>query len=72
MAVESSDYKFYHINDGDKIWWVEWPVETEGEFLFSFDRKTVYSFFPDYPDKLTPEQIKLFKRENPGLAALKE
>ena len=69
--MESNNYIFYKMNDGDVIWWVEWPYENDGDMLFSFDRQTVFNFFRDYPDKLTPEQIEIFKRENPILARLK-
>lgn len=54
----------------DQIWWVD-GVDSAGPLLFSFDKKTIYNFWTDYPDKLTPEQIEIFRRENPTLAALK-
>lgn len=63
--MESSKYVFYHQNEGDKIWWVESPIEKDGEFLFSFDRVTVFNLFADYPWNLTPEQRLIFDRENP-------
>jgi hypothetical protein len=56
--------KFYKNNPTDKIWWVNNP-ETIGEWLFSFDRKTIFNMFADYPHKLTPEQKKIFDKENP-------
>lgn len=64
-AVASDNYEFAHENDGDIIWWVEDPIEKDGEFLFSFDRETVFNLFRDYPMKLTPEQKAIFDRENP-------
>lgn len=70
--MESSNYIFYKMEDTDKIWWVEYPCEKDGDMLFSFDRKTVFNFFEDYPDKLTEEQRALFREENPVLAELKE
>ena len=54
----------------DQIWWVD-DDDSTGPLLFSFDKKTVFNFWTDYPDKLTPEQIEIFRRENPTLAALK-
>ena len=39
--------------------------------LFSFDQETIFNFWTDYPDKLTPEQIEIFKKENPIMAELK-
>ena len=56
--------KFYKNNRGDKIWWVD-NSETVGEWLFTFDKKTIFNMFSDYPDKLTPEQKELFDKENP-------
>lgn len=72
MAVASSNYTFYKMEDGFQIWWVDTPCETDGEMLFTFDKKRIYNFFRDYPHELTPEQIEIFKRENPILAELKE
>ncbi len=42
-----------------------------GPMYFSFDKKRIFNFWPDYPDKLTTEQIKLFNKHNPVLARLK-
>ena len=44
---------------------------SKGEFLFSFDKKSIFNFFTDYPDKLSDEQIEIFKKEQPMLAELK-
>ena len=64
------EYNFYKEDKNSIIWWVDDP-EVEGPVLFSFDRKTVFNFFTDFPDKLTKEQIEIFKKENPILAELK-
>ena len=56
--------KFYKNNPSDSIWWIDDP-ETVGEWLFSFDKKTVFNLFSDYPHKLTPEQKEIFDKENP-------
>ena len=63
--MASSKYEFVHENPNDSVWWVNAPLERDGEFLFSFDRVTVYNLFADYPYKLTPEQKEIFDRENP-------
>lgn len=56
--------EFYKQNEGDTIWWVD-NTKRKGEHLFSFDKKTVYNLFQDYPFKLTNEQIEIFDKENP-------
>lgn len=61
--------KWYKNNKGDKIWWLDMP-DTIGEWIFSFDKKTKFSMYPDYPDKLTPEQKEIFDRENPIMKEL--
>ena len=61
---------FYKDDENDKIWRVD-TLDSKGEFLFSFDKKTVFNFFSDYPAKLAKEQIEIFKKEQPLLAELK-
>ena len=56
--------RFYKNNRGDKIWWVD-NSESVGEWLFTFDKRTIFNMFSDYPAKLTPEQKELFDKENP-------
>lgn len=63
-------YDFYKDSETDKIWQVDTHGQ-EGTYLFSFDQKTVFNFWTDYPDKLTLEQIKIFKNENSTMAELK-
>ena len=57
--------KWVKNNPTDNIWWLDNAEETKGEWLFSFDRKTIYNMFSDYPHKLTPKQKELFDKENP-------
>ena len=57
--------KFFKNNPDDAIWWVDNGDEAKGEWLFSFDKKTVYNMFADYPHNLTPEQKAIFDKENP-------
>lgn len=59
--------EFYKNNKDDKIYWVDNP-ERIGEHLFSFDKKTVFNLFEDYPYKLTKEQKRIFDKENPEWA----
>ena len=56
---------FYKENETDQIWWVDNSGEKVGVFEFSFDQKKTFNLFSDYPHKLTPEQKKIFDRENP-------
>lgn len=60
--VAKSDW--YNNEPSDTIWWRD-DTDTMGYWEFSFDRKTVFNMFRDYPDKLTPEQVAIFDRENP-------
>ena len=56
--------KFIKENPSDLIWWVDNPGD-EGAWEFSFDKKKVYNMYRDYPEKLTPEEKKIFDKENP-------
>lgn len=60
-----SNKVWYKDDENDKIWWLDNGDEKTGEFIFSFDKITEYNLFRDYPEKLTPEQIKIFDEENP-------
>lgn len=62
---------FEKYNETDLIYWVDDESDTEGPILFSFDKKQIFNFWTDYPDKLTDEQIKIFQKENSTLAELK-
>lgn len=57
------EYEFHKEKNG-QIWWVA-NNDTIGEWLFSFDKKTIFNMFRDYPWKLTPEQKEIFDKENP-------
>lgn len=65
----SEDY-FYKENETDQIYWLDTPGR-KGEYLFSFDKKTIFNFFEDFPQKLSKEQIEIFIKEQPTLSALK-
>jgi hypothetical protein len=36
---------------------------------FSFDKKTIYNMFEDYPEKLSIEERQIFDTENPYWAS---
>lgn len=57
--------KYFKNNPTDVIWWVDNAEEVKGEFVFTFDKKTFFNLFADYPHKLTPEQKEIFDKENP-------
>ena len=57
--------KWYKNSPNDKIWWLDNASESVGEWIFSFDKVHTFNMFADYPHKLTPEQKKIFDRENP-------
>ena len=54
--------KFYKNNSSDVIWWLD-NSDVVGEWVFSFDKKTLFNMFADYPHKLTPEQKEIFDKE---------
>ena len=56
---------YFKNNPEDAIWWVDNSEEAKGEWIFTFDKKTHFNMFEDYPDKLTSEQKKIFDAENP-------
>ena len=67
----NEDLIFYKNKKTDKIFWVQnknWQDIKIGEFLFSFDKKTIFNLFQDYTHKLSPEQKQIFDRENPEWA----
>ena len=58
------EYDFYKNKKSDKVYWVD-NYDMVGQHLFSFDKKTIFNLFADYPHKLTPEQRAIFDKENP-------
>lgn len=72
IHVTKNGYDFCKHKETDKIWYAtKLDSDERGPYLFSFDCETVFNFWPDYPGKLTPDQIEIFKKENPTMAALK-
>lgn len=49
--------------EGGKIWSVY--TNLKGPLYITFDKKTIYNLWIDYPDNFTPEQIAIFKTEMP-------
>lgn len=62
--MAGSSKNFVKNNPSDLIWWVDDP-DIIGVWAFSFDRKTIFNMYQDYPWKLTPEQKAIFDKENP-------
>lgn len=56
--------KLFKNRPSDKIWWLD-TSDKVGEFIFTFDKKTFFNMFEDYPHELTPEQKEIFDNENP-------
>lgn len=57
--------KLFKNNPKDKIWWLDNGDEAKGEWIFTFDKKTFFNMFEDYPSKLSKEQKDIFDKENP-------
>ena len=64
-AYMEQSNKYFKNDPDDVIWWVDNSEEVKGEFIFTFDKKTHFNMFADYPHKLTEEQKKIFDKENP-------
>ena len=56
--------RFFKNKRSDKIWWLD-TSDKIGEWVFTFDKKTLFNMFADYPYKLTPEEKAIFDKENP-------
>lgn len=56
---------WYKEEPNSKIWWLDNGNEKTGEFVFSFDKKTRFNLFADYPYKLTAKQKEIFDKEEP-------
>lgn len=56
---------WYKEEPNGKIWWLDNGNEKTGEFVFSFDKKTRFNLFADYPYKLTAKQKEIFDKEEP-------
>lgn len=54
-----------------RVWWKDTPGVT-GVLVFSFDKKKEYNFYRDFPDKLTPEELKIFREDEPVLGKFRE
>ena len=65
--MKDMEHKFIKNNPDDMIWWAK-STDTIGEWLFTFDKTTVFNMFRDYPDKLTKKQKEIFDKENPEWA----
>ena len=59
-----SNKVFYKNKESDKVYWVD-NDEQIGVYEFSFDQGKIFNLFEDYPNKLTPEQKRIFDTENP-------
>lgn len=56
-------FRWKKIKNSGSIWWKDIPGSTL--WIFSFDKKEEFNMYQDYPHKLTPEQKKIFDKENP-------
>ncbi len=61
-------YPMYKKNKNDTIWWVHFMGEKQGEYVFTFDRKTFHQLYTGKNSQLTEEEKEIFKNENPLLS----
>lgn len=64
IDLPEGGYEFYKRKKTDTIWWVD-VYNKIGFLLFTFDKKKIYSLWRDYPYALSPEEKRIFDRENP-------
>lgn len=64
MSLFKKKDNWHKKKETDLVWWLD-KSENIGEHVFSFDKKTKFNLFKDYPYKLTPEQKEIFDKENP-------
>ena len=61
----------WYKHPGYSVWWEK--TDQIGLMIFSFDAGVhAFNFFTDFPQMLTPEQVRIFKKEYPTLANLKD
>lgn len=63
MNYDDFDLEFFK-ETGDKIWQVllldkKTHEKDIGTYCFSFDKKKIFNFWTDYPEKLTRKQIEI-------------
>ena len=46
------------------MWWVDFP-DMDGLFAVSFDKKKILFLFGDCPKNFSPEELEIFKKEEP-------
>lgn len=64
VVLNNEEYRIYKEHLADKTSWVDHKGYV-GEHLVTFDGKTAYNLFTDYPYELTEEQLVLFNKEHP-------
>ena len=69
ITVENAEERYIFIKENPKHKiWRGYFLDEIGRPAVSFDKKTILSLFPDYPDKFTPEEKALFDKEFPHWA----
>lgn len=71
-SYKGKRYSLYKENDEDKIYWVDFRGDYFGFLMFTFDGKTFFNYYADYPEKLSAEQKNIFDNENPALSDTNE
>ena len=56
---------FYEDRITGRVWHVDLAEQIIGPILFTFDRKKIYNYWSDYPQNLTPEEIRIFEEDCP-------
>lgn len=64
MILNSKEYKLYKENPYHVTSWVN-HIGYIGEFIVTFDGKTGYNLFSEYPRAFSKEQLEIFDKEHP-------
>lgn len=65
-------FPFYKRSEESEIWWVANKRKKCGILIFSFDKKKVYYYYRDYPQKLSEKEIEIFKKYEPFWANFRQ
>lgn len=66
----NSNYVIHNVNDSSRRVWRVAELSDDGSplrgpILVTFDKRTIFNLWTDFPSKFTPEQIQIMREEEP-------